>query len=307
MNGTQQYASPVNGGGQFDPQGFIGSLLGGIAGGVAGKAIGGSTGQSAGRWAGRAAGAFLPFDAGPTAETPPTELEMLGFWNVMKKIGKGVGTGIAVGKTLGVFDAGTPGMQGMQSGAAPAAEAPSEIEMLGFWSVLKKIGKGVGTGVDIGKQLGVFDAGVPGMQSAQTAQAEAPSEIEMLGFWSVLKKIGKGVGTGIDIGKQIGVFDAGVPNMQAAAGAQAEAPPSDLEMLGFWSVLKKIGKGASTTVNLGKQLGVFDAGVPGAGQQAAGQQAAGGSQEDIASLIRQALPALQALAQQQSAQQPGMR
>ncbi|PWE80458.1 hypothetical protein XF30_30285, partial [Bradyrhizobium sp. SUTN9-2] len=58
-----------------------------------------------------------------------------------------------VGKQLGVFSA-QPGLQ-------PAAAQVSDIELQGFWSVLKKIGQGAQTGLDIGRQLGVFNAGQP--------------------------------------------------------------------------------------------------------------------------------------------------
>jgi hypothetical protein len=36
------------------------------------------------------------------------------------------------------------------------------MELQSFWSVLKKIGQGAQTGLDIGRQIGVFDAGQPG-------------------------------------------------------------------------------------------------------------------------------------------------
>jgi len=38
----------------------------------------------------------------------------------------------------------------------------SDMELQSFWSVLKKIGQGAQTGLDIGRQLGVFNAGQPG-------------------------------------------------------------------------------------------------------------------------------------------------
>jgi hypothetical protein len=59
-------------------------------------------------------------------------------------------------------------------------------------------------------------------------------------------------------------------------------------MQGFWSVLKKIGQGVGTGLNVGKQLGIFEAGTPSAGAA---------SQEQLVALLQQALPALQAIAQ----------
>ena len=122
MNGTQQYTMPPQasnaGNAQFDPQGFLGSLLGGVAGGMVGKQIGGSTGQTIGNWAGRIGGGFLPFESGPLT-APPTDFEMQGFWSVLRKIGQGVGTGVDIGKQLGIFQAGQP-----------AADNPSSEQMI---------------------------------------------------------------------------------------------------------------------------------------------------------------------------------
>ena len=164
MNGTQQYTMPPQasnaGNAQFDPQGFLGSLLGGVAGGMVGKQIGGSTGQTIGNWAGRIGGGFLPFESGPLT-APPTDFEMQGFWSVLRKIGQGVGTGVDIGKQLGIFQAGQP---------AVAAAPPTDFEMQGFWSVLRKIGQGVGTGLDIGKQLGIFQAGQPAADNPSSEQ-----------------------------------------------------------------------------------------------------------------------------------------
>ena len=152
-----------------------------------GKKVAGSTGQTVGKWVGTAAGALLPFEAGPETEAP-TELEMQGFLSVLKKIGKGVQTGInvaqkgvQVGKQLGLLEA----------GIAAAEEEPTELEMQSFLSVLKKIGKGAQTGINVaqkgvqvGKQLGLLEAGIAGAE-------EEPTELEMQSFWSVLKKIGQ--------------------------------------------------------------------------------------------------------------------
>jgi hypothetical protein len=79
------------------------------------------------------------------------------------------------------------------------------MELQSFWSVLRKIANGAQTGLDIGKQLGVFSAGQPGVQPA------AVTDMELQSFWSVLKKIGQGAQTGLDIGKQLGIFSAGQP------------------------------------------------------------------------------------------------
>ncbi|MGL9623980.1 hypothetical protein QRQ56_39170, partial [Bradyrhizobium sp. U531] len=66
----------------------------------------------------------------------------------------------------------------------------SDMELQSFWSVLKKIGQGVQTGLNVGHQLGVFSADQPGMQPAAAAP---PTDMELQSFWSVLKKIGQGV------------------------------------------------------------------------------------------------------------------
>ena len=72
-------------------------------------------------------------------------------------------------------------------------------------------------------------------------------------------------------------------------------------MQGFLSVLKKIGKGVQTGISVaqkgvqvGKQLGLLEAGAPAAAQ--------GASQEELIALLQQAMPALQALTQSQSQQ-----
>jgi hypothetical protein len=74
--------------------------------------------------------------------------------------------------------------------------------------VLKKIGQGVQTGVNVGHQLGIFAAGQPGMQPAAAAP---PTDMELQSFWSVLKKIGQGAQTGLNIGHNLGIFSAGQP------------------------------------------------------------------------------------------------
>ncbi|WP_315729391.1 hypothetical protein, partial [Bradyrhizobium sp. SZCCHNRI1005] len=84
---------------------------------------------------------------------------------------------------------------------------PSEMELQSFWSVLKKIGQGVQTGLDVGHDLGIFSAGQPGQQAA----AAQPTDMELQGFWSVLKKIGQGAQTGLNIGHTLGIFSTGQP------------------------------------------------------------------------------------------------
>jgi hypothetical protein len=103
----------------------------------------------------------------------------------------------------------------------------------------------------------------------------------MQGFWSVVKKIGQVASKGVQAGHSLGLFQAEQPK---------EATPSDLEMQGFWSVVKKIGQVASKGVQAGHSLGLFQAGQPAAGSY---------SNEQMLGLLQQALPALQALAQQQ--------
>jgi hypothetical protein len=90
---------------------------------------------------------------------------MQGFWDTFQKIAKTVGTGVDIGRNLGLFQA---------SPSSPSATV-SEVELQNFWSVFKKIGDiagGVGKvassvgGViggiqDVGKNLGVLQAGVP--------------------------------------------------------------------------------------------------------------------------------------------------
>ena len=227
MNGTQQDTANFS---QLDPQGIFGAVLGGVAGRLIGGVLGGKRGQNIGGIAGKIGGGFLPFDVGPAAVAPPSDIELQNFWNVLKKIGQGVQTGLNIGQQIGIF-ADQPGLQ-------PAAVAPpSDIELQSFWSVLKKIGQGVQTGLNVGQRLGIF-ADQPGLQPAAVAP---PTDIELQSFWSVLKKIGQGVQTGVNIGQRLGIF-ADQPGLQPAA----VAPPSDIELQSFWSVLKKIGQGVQT-------------------------------------------------------------
>ena len=222
-----------------------------------------------------------------------SELELQSFWSVLRKIGRGVGTGVDIGRGLGLFGAGGPQM-GQQSGQG-AAEEIDEVELLGFWSTLQKIARGVGKGVDVGRDLGLFQAGGPQMGQQGTEQL---SELELQSFWSVLRKIGRGVGTGVDIGRGLGLFGAGGPQMgqQGSQSHQGGAQLSELELQSFWSVLRKIGRGVGTGVDIGRGLGLFGAGGPQTGQQ-------GGVDPQMIQLLQQAMPALQALAGQQQGRQ----
>ncbi|MGJ5175757.1 hypothetical protein ACQR1Q_10675, partial [Bradyrhizobium oligotrophicum] len=100
---------------------------------------------------------------------------------------------------LGIFSAGQPGMQ------AAVEPPPTDMELQGFWDVLKKIGKGAQTGLDIGHKLGIFNAG----PQPQAAAEPPPTDMELQNFWNVLKKISKTTQTGLDIGHKLGVFNAG--------------------------------------------------------------------------------------------------
>ena len=112
---------------------------------------------------------------------------------------KGKNIGGIVGKVGGGF---------LPFSAGPDAAQPTDMELQSFWSVLKKIGQGVQTGVNIGHNLGIFSAGQPGMQAAAAAP---PTDMELQSFWSVLKKIGQGAQTGLNIGHNLGIFSAGQP------------------------------------------------------------------------------------------------
>ena len=86
MNGTQQDTANFS---QLDPQGIFGAVLGGVAGRLIGGVLGGKRGQNIGGIAGKIGGGFLPFDVGPAAVAPPSDIELQNFWNVLKKIGQG--------------------------------------------------------------------------------------------------------------------------------------------------------------------------------------------------------------------------
>jgi diadenosine tetraphosphate (Ap4A) HIT family hydrolase len=164
-----------NGAPQGDPQlelqGIFGKLIGSALGGMAGKHFGGKTGQTIGKIAGGAIGAFAPFDAGPAmagapthAAEAPTDLEMQGFWSVVRKIGGVAGKAVDTGRNLGLFQA--------DASAPQASEQPTELEMQGFWEVVRKVGKVAGKAVDTGRNLGLFQA-QPAQGSDGIAQALA--------------------------------------------------------------------------------------------------------------------------------------
>ena len=271
MSGSQNH----DGAADFDMQGFIGALVGRALGGFVGNRLGGSTGRIIGRAAGSFGGGLLPFSAGPTQQAQaqsmqdqPSDLEMQGFLSVLRRIGRGVSKGVDIGHSLGLFEAG-PGQQG-QGQSQATQEQPSDLEMQGFLSVLRRIGRGVSKGVDIGHSLGLFEAG-PGQQGQSQATQDQPSDLEMQGFLSVLRRIGRGVSKGVDIGHSLGLFEAG-PGQQGQDQSQAtQEQPSDLEMQGFLSVLRRIGRGVSKGVDIGHSLGLFEAGP---GQQGQGQSQA---------------------------------
>jgi hypothetical protein len=124
MNGTQMQ----DGLQQLDLQGFIGAWLGRALGGWVGNQIGGSTGRTIGSVAGGFAGGLAPLSTGPAQQGQPTDLEMQGFLSVLRRIAQGVGQGVDIGRSLGLFGTGLA-QQGQ----------PSDLEMQGFLSVLQRL------------------------------------------------------------------------------------------------------------------------------------------------------------------------
>jgi hypothetical protein len=259
--------------GGVDPQGLLGSLLGKVVGGAVGRLAGGSTGSTIGSTIGGIGGGFLPFDQG---------------------VGPQMGQG------------------GQQQMGQSQAEQINEVELQSFLSVLRKIGQGVGTGFDIARQFGVLSTGGPqmgqgGQQQMGQGQAEQINEVELQSFLSVLRKIGRGVGTGFDIARQFGVLSTGGPQMgqggqQQMGQGQAEQI-NEVELQTFLSVLRKIGRGVGTGFDIARQFGVLSTGGPQMGQGGQQQMGQSGQNPEIATLLRQALPALQALAGQSPQQQ----
>ena len=66
--------------------------------------------------------------------------------------------------------------------------------------------------------------------------------------------------TGQNVGGIVGSVGGAFLPFSAGPGV---AQPSDMELQNFWSVLKKIGQGAQTGLNIGHNLGIFSAGQPG--------------------------------------------
>ena len=339
MSGIEQQTSANAGNGssgqQLDPQGLLGSLLGGVAGGFVGKHIGGSTGQTIGGWAGRALGALLPFDAGPSVAQPaqapaaaqgPSQVELQNFWSVIGKIASGVQTGLNFGHQVGLFQADPTG----------ADEQPSQLEMQGFFDVIRKVAGGLQTGLDAAHKLGIFsaDPSATPTQRPQITEIEAqcfgrvinwlgkhkppiagaqqgagasplsagpqgasaqPTQVELQSFWSVLGSIAKGVGTGLNIAHTVGLFEAG-----PAISPQASQQPSQVELQGFWSTLRKIAGGVQTGLNVVKQFVPLEAGPQQPRPQPNGQSV---SLQEAQTLLQQALPTLQALAQAEASGQ----
>ena len=117
-----------------DPQGFLGSLLGKVAGRLIGGAVGGSTGASIGSIAGGIGGGFLPFSAGGPQQAAGQEqlsqVELQGFLDVLRKIGRGVGTGVDIGRQLGLFAAGGPQQTADQEIAGLLRQAMPALQAL---------------------------------------------------------------------------------------------------------------------------------------------------------------------------------
>lgn len=284
----QNIGGQHGGSAELELQGILGKLIGGALGGVIGTRVGGRTGGTVGRIAGSIAGSVLPFEAGPSAQAgqassaqagtgeTPTDLEVQCFLSVSRKLNR------MGGANLGTFQSGP--------GGADDAEPISELEMQGFGSFLKKVGrvagKVVSTGgkiLDAGKTLGVFQAG----PSAPATQAAGSiTDLEMQAFWKVARRCGHGYGpgTGINPRASIGMFQAGPGGEDIG----------DLEMQGFWEVVRKIGTVAGRVVDGGRAAKLFQADA----QPPAQQAGADGIAQALAT-VQQALPAIQQLMAQQ--------
>ncbi|PDT89696.1 hypothetical protein CO669_12925 [Bradyrhizobium sp. Y36] len=64
---------------------------------------------------------------------------------------------------------------------------------------------------------------------------------------------------GKNIGGIVGNIGGGFLPFSAGPDTQGPAQVSEMELQSFWSVLKKIGQGVQTGVNIRHQLGVFSA------------------------------------------------
>jgi hypothetical protein len=121
---------------------------------------------------------------------------------VIRKIAQGAQVGLNIGQQLGLFPADTVTPQA-------AAVQPNQLELQGFWSIVKKIAKTATTVAGVAASVGLLSTS----PQATAAQVQ-PSELELQGFWSVVKKIGQGVQYGYNIGQQLGIFS--VQPMSAA-------------------------------------------------------------------------------------------
>ena len=181
-------------------------------------------------------------DAPAASAEPVSDVELQSFMSVLRKIAKGVQTGVSVaqkgaqvGHSLGLFEADAP---------AASAEPVSDVELQSFMSVLRKITKGVQTGVSIaqkgaqvGHSLGLFEADAP------AASAEPVSDIELQSFMSVLRRIVKGAT------KVAGVVQKGAEAAHDVGLLQSEpqaraAEVSEAEMQSLLGLLRKIAESA---------------------------------------------------------------
>ena len=118
---------------------------------------------------------------GTQLQNGQAELDMQGiFGSILGKalggvIGKAVGG--SRGRSAGSLIGGIGGGLIPFSAGPDMGPQPNDLEMQGFLSVLRKIGQGVGKGVDIGHQLGLFSAG-PGQTDAAPPSEERKSVVE---------------------------------------------------------------------------------------------------------------------------------
>jgi hypothetical protein len=147
---------------------------------------------------------------------------------------------------------------------------------------------GGSTGRTIGNLAGGFGGGFLPFSAGPTQGQAQPSSLGMNfvqpSGWQNLQNFMRRYPRPIT--PNLGLFDTGPGQGQT----QGQAQPSDLEMQNFWSVFQKIAQGVGKGVDIGRGLGLFNTG-PGQGQQAGGSTT---SPEQLAALLQQALPALQA-------------
>lgn len=205
---------------------------------------------------------------GPQQAGSP-ELELQGIFGRLiggalgGMIGKhfGGGTGQTIGNVAGgiagsflPLQAGPTAGGGQQSGV----EAPTDLELQSFMSVFRKVTQTVKTGIGIGHNLGLFQAGPGG--------AEPISDLEMQGFGSFLRKVGHIAGKVLDTGTQVVNAGHNLGLFQAGPAAQGAEPISDLEMQAFWKVAARCahGYGPGTGINPKASVAMFQAGPGGA-------------------------------------------